>query len=204
MTDAEVARQMQQARQIKEPAAYTERMQELEKGYGKQMGEIAGQGAVNPWLSWAAPTALATGGGYLLGGQEGAATGAGLSLGARAGLSPALKRIAESRGIAKTLGHTVPGLGEAVKALPKEEIAKALALGGGLGVGGGVAGHYLGRGKKKEPWYNQLMGLTPAIASAAAPYMMMRGSNPQLISQLQQLQASQPVMSEQDQMQQGM
>lgn len=200
MTNAEVAQQMQQARKIQDPVAYTQRMQELEKGYGKQMGEIAGQGEISPLLTWAAPMALATGGGYMLGGQEGAATGAGLALGSRLGVGPALKRIAESRGIAKTLGHAMPTLGESVKALPQGEIAKAVALGGGLGFGGGVAGHYLGKEKPKEPWYNQLMGLTPAIASAAVPYMMMKGTNPQLISQLQQLQSLQPAMPMEGQM----
>ena len=192
LSDAQVAEQMQAARGIPDQTEYAKKIQELEKGYGKQMGAIRSEGAVNPLLSWGAPLAIGAGGGYLADGQQGAATGAGAALGMRAGAGPMLKRIAESRGIAKTLGGKMPALGEAFSSLPKDEVAKALALGGGLGVGGGVAGHYLGKEKKKEPWYNQLMGLTPMAAQLALPYMAMRGSNPQLMAQMQGLVPASP------------
>lgn len=192
LSQQQVAEQMQAARGITDEAAYAQRMQDLEKNYGEQMGKITSEGAVNPLLSWGAPLALGAGGGYLLGDQQGAATGAGLALGARFGAGPALKRIAESRGIQKALGKEMPSLGTAFGELPKEEMTKALMMGGGLGVGGGIAGHYLGKPKPKEPWYSSLMGLAPLAASAALPYMAMRGAGPGVMQQLQGLTPADP------------
>lgn len=196
ISQADLAHQVRGAHGAPTQEEYIQKMKDLEKNHGEALGKMTEQGAVNPLLSWGAPVALGAGGGYLLDDRQGAMTGAGLALGARAGLGPALARIAENRGAAKALGEAMPTLGESIKTLPKGEATKAMMLAGGLGAGGAVAGHYLGKGKKKEPWYNQLLGLTPLVASAAVPYLAAKGSNPQLIAQLQGLTPASPMSSQ--------
>jgi hypothetical protein len=99
-----------------------------------------------------------------------------------------LKRIAEQRGIAGTLGKEIPTLGSTLKGLPSGEVGKAIALSTGLGAGGGIAGHFVGKGKKKKTsWPEALMGLAPVAAQMAVPYMQARGRPPQLISAVQDL-----------------
>ena len=73
----------------------------------KQLGEVAQQGATGSlgfMPATLAPAALGAGVGYAADGREGALVGAGLGLGARAGMGPLLRRLREARGFQKMLG----------------------------------------------------------------------------------------------------
>lgn len=129
----------------------------------EQAGATGGLGFMPTTL---APAAIGAGVGYAADGREGALMGAGLGLGARAGMSPILKRMRSAKGMlgSSAAKGAVPTMSEYM-ATPLGR--KALWGTGIAGAGGAGLGYAAGSQlpeQEPEPWYSGLgMGLTPEM-----------------------------------------
>ena len=181
----------------------------LPEGARGQLGEVAREGATGALGMGAttlAPTAIGAGLGYAADGREGALMGAGLGLGARAGMGPLLKRMREARGLGKVLPGTAKelsglhGLQNILKGgnIPTDQLMsspvgqKSLIGAGLLGAGGAGLGYAAGQRlppSEPEPWYSGGLGLDPnmmrGVSQAALPMLAQQyGLNPAALQAL--------------------
>ncbi len=148
----------------------------------KQLAEVeqaGATGALGTMGATVAPAALGAGVGYAADGREGALVGAGLGLGARAGMGPVLKRLREARGFQQMLGRSAGAAPTMSKYMATPVGRKSLVGAGIAGAGGAGLGYAAGQQlppEEPEHWYSGMgFGLSPemmqGVGQTALPYL---------------------------------